>query len=310
MSKAGEIPYSWDQIEDQIRLAISAQASILETFGPECERTIVETYLGISEDQHSDKDVEDITDFDINRHHLYTHVKRAYTYAYQLEGAHEVCAYPELWHDTAGLLEGFPQTNANGEPSPLCERNDFPLRRMLGTFVARWGLYEEDQGLDVSIRELSLLSNMTVPAVRTSLSKEGFKLEKTTILRKDGHEETLHKLSVNDALVWLSRRRGFIQQLPKLGEDKAAVVAGILSSPDIDFLSALNRIFALSYKTNEELAQQHGLDHAWLQALRDGKAVEVNLDALRATAKALFAPEPDFVSLAVKHLLTQESQSN
>lgn len=49
MSKSGEIPYSWELIESQIREAILCQATLLSHFGPwiDNEDKVTRAYLGI-----------------------------------------------------------------------------------------------------------------------------------------------------------------------------------------------------------------------------------------------------------------------
>ena len=47
MNKAKNIPYSWAEIEDDIQMAIIAQADILGTYGPN-SLEVVDAYLGVS----------------------------------------------------------------------------------------------------------------------------------------------------------------------------------------------------------------------------------------------------------------------
>lgn len=79
---------------------------------------------------------------------------------------------------------------------------------MLETFFARWALHEE--GWDMTTRRLDLLSNTTGPAVRTSLSKEVYKLRKSQGSSRFRLEDASSRLSAGEVIVWLSRRRGYI----------------------------------------------------------------------------------------------------
>lgn len=63
------------------------------------------------------------------------------------------------------------------------------MPRILETSAARFTLFDNAPGFDdykPSIRALSLLANMTVPAVHTSLSKEGFRLDKEKVISRGG----------------------------------------------------------------------------------------------------------------------------
>ncbi|MCT2539973.1 hypothetical protein [Sedimentimonas flavescens] len=310
MSKAGEIPYTWEQIEMQIKEAISCQASILETFGPWCEGRLVADYLGLSEEQFRDAFVEDVTEFDIRRHQLYDIVRRAYDYAYQLDGARTDMA--SEWQDVDGLLQGFPQTDAAGQPSPFCTLNDFPLRRMLETFFARFGLFDSDRQelIDYrpTIRELALLANMTVPAVRTSLSKEGFKLDKVQASSRGNREEASFRLNTEDARLWLSRRRGFIPQSAGDGlEGRQPLIDQLLADRAVAFPDVLARILDLKTMDAQQVARENSIDEEWLSGLIAGEAVNLDLEALRQLARALDVSEAEFVSIGVRHLLRAQS---
>ncbi|PWE30280.1 hypothetical protein C4N9_06210 [Pararhodobacter marinus] len=309
MSKAGEIPYTWKQIEDQVREAILCQASILETFGPWQDQNLVADYLCLDRDSFRGRSVEDVRseELDISEHQMLILVKAAYNYAYQLDGASR--KIDSEWHDVGALMEGFPQTDANGEPSPFCMLNDFPLRRMLETFYARFALYDSDEfeyiEYQPSIRELSLLANMTVPAVRTSLSKEGFKLEKVQRISRGNQEEASFRLNTADARLWLSRRRGFIPQRSQdLVAQMAQIISMLLTDKSASFPELLSRLLDLRQIKSEDLASEADLDPAWLSDLTTGAEAAPDIEALRRLANALELPEPEFAAAAVSHLVS------
>ncbi|PRX27138.1 Helix-turn-helix domain-containing protein [Meinhardsimonia xiamenensis] len=309
MNRTREIPYSWDEIEEQIRDAIRCQASILEAFGPRDEGRTVRDYLGL--DGEGFVDVQELTSeeiaaIDITRHDIYYHARVAYDYAYQCRPQDRYTVL-STWHEVDGLLQGFPETDADAEPSPFCTLNDFPLRRMFETFFARFALFDKDRQWDVDIRQLSLLANMTVPAVRTSLSKEGFKLEKTQGHARSRLEGTGFKLANADARLWLSRRRGFIPQLDE-GEDDGSDLASAATLYDLylSFPEAVARIMELRGLDASAAAAQAGLDAGWLDELLHGRRAAPDIDALRALARTLRLPVPDFAAAGVKHLLALE----
>ncbi|PPB80355.1 hypothetical protein LV82_02230 [Albidovulum inexpectatum] len=309
MNKTGEIPYSWDVIEEQIRDAIFSQASILEAFGPRDDGRTVRAYLGLEGEGFvgvQDLTSEDLAAIDITRHELHYHARVAYDYAYQCRPQDRYTVL-STWHEVDGLLQGFPETDAEGEPSPFCTLNDFPLRRMLETFFARFALFDDDLRWDVSIRQLSLLANMTVPAVRTSLSKEGFKLEKSRGHERSRLDGTGFKLANADARLWLSRRRGFIPQLGEETEDNDRKVAQVLSDPDLTFPEALSRVLELRGLDVPTLAANAGADKEWLEGLKDGRRIAPRIDPLRSLARTLRVPEPDFAAAAIKYILAMEA---
>jgi hypothetical protein len=309
MSKAGEIPYTWQQIEDQIQKAILCQASILLAYGPYEDERIVRDFLGLSSSAKVDpKEMskDEIAAIDITRHTLHAHVRVAYDYAYQRVPIDRLTA-ETCWHEVVGILEGFPQTDAQGEPSPLCKLNDFPLRRVLETFIARFTLFDPEINLDMTIRQLAFLSNMTVPAVRTSLSKEGFKLEKTAQTSRSRLDDVSFKLAAEDSRTWLSRRRGFI---PQNSQDKAAedhqIIEQLLTDKAANFSGLLSRLFDLRQIPMEECIEI-GLDQVWVSKLLAGEDAGSDIDALRRLARALELPEPEFSAAAVLHLVRMAS---
>ncbi|TYO91474.1 helix-turn-helix domain-containing protein [Oceanicella actignis] len=310
MNKTGEIPYSWDQIEEQIRDAILCQASILAAFGPDDDGRTVRDYLGLDGDGFVDvQDLtrEEIAAIDITRHEIHYHARVAYDYAYQCR-PQDRSAVLSTWHEVDGLLQGFPETDADAQPSPFCTLNDFPLRRMLETFFARFALLDKDWQWDMDIRQLSLLANMTVPAVRTSLSKEGFKLQKRRGHARSRLEGTGFTLANADARLWLSRRRGFIPQLEEAAEDGPDLASvGMLHDPDLSFPEAVARIMELRGLDASAAVAKAGLDAGWLDDLLHGRRVAPDIDALRALARTLRLPEPDLAAAGVKHILALET---
>lgn len=316
MSKSGEVPYTWSEIEKQITDAILCQASVLEAFGPYLEGRLVADYLGIDHEVAAgvmveDMQPEDIRKIDFRRHQFYQFAKVAYDYAYQL-GEFDEDQAVEAWHAVDGLLQGFPQTDANGEPSPFCGLNDFPLRRMLETFFARFGLFGTfyDDDYNPSIRELSLLANMTIPAVRTSLSKEGFRLEKSPARTRSNQEDSGFRLNAADAKLWLSRRRGFIPQ--RTEPDDARTQHSILQALEdrnLPFPGTVRHVLDIRKSGIDAVVESSGIDRSWLCRLLDDEPPPIDVPALRALACALDVPEPDFVAAGVRYALLAEAKN-
>ena len=152
------------------------------------------------------------------------------------------------------------------------------------------------------------MANMTVPAVRTSLSKEGFKLEKSQVTTRANQEEAGFRLNASDARLWLSRRRGFIpQRIETDAERVQQTVDHILTDRDLAFPLALARIMELRDYDASRLALQAALDQGWLSALLSGQSVRPDLAGLRLIARILDVPEPDFVASGIRHTLAGET---
>lgn len=320
MSKSGEIPYSWELIESQIRDAILCQATLLSEFGPwiDNEDKVTQAYLGIEsgEVDYHDMSEAEIAAIDITRHSIYRMVRQAYIYAYQLEGAENMDASDATWwHDADALLQSWPQTDARGEPSPFDTLNDFPLRRLLETFFARWSL--EKEGLSVSVRELSLLANMTVPAVRTSLSKEGIKLERQQANDRRNAEEASFRLAPDEALAWLSRRRGFIPERQK-GSPEATALAdqearsAVLLDRSQPLPARLAALLAdIEDGRDDPSPAAAGMDGGplWVADILAGRSVTFDLAQIAALAAHLRVPVPDLAGEIARHLATPLEQA-
>lgn len=309
MSKTGEVPYTWEEMEAQIKDAIICQASILETYGPWTDGRLVSEFLGVPLEELEYKGAHEFTEIDLQRHSLYHQVRYAYLYAYQLDGWWD-CSV-EVWHEVSGMLQGYPQTDMHGELSPFSLLHDFPLRRMLETFFARYTLFGVDSiGGDMTIRELSLLSNMTVPAVRTSLSKEGFKLERVPTTQKDRPDDKAFRLNEADAREWLSRRRGFIPQRKWPEEENAQQkLADLLSDESVQFNTRIGLATKLLDLDISKFAERAGVDNGWLSTLIQGDMVQPDLSALRGMARTFGQPEPEFVASGIRYILSLETDT-
>jgi len=309
MNKANHVPHDWETIEGQVREAILCQLSILQTFGPNSPE-LARLYLGIDPDCLESLEVKTEEDYaavlasiPLDRHHLHYLARNAYTYAYQLEGWEQ--ASPENHYEARGAMAGFPQSDMHGNLSPLSSESDAPLRRVFDTFIARWQLYSDDYSVGLSVRELALLSNMTVPAVRTSLSKEGFKLDMTTSRREAGRRDDDKAATLNndDALIWLSRRRGFVPNRVARPQPSNAAIADFFEAADLSFDQALRKAMSALQMDTIAFADMISSSQEWVDKLASGGAADIDIPALRASARVLAVPEPEFVARAVHHLI-------
>jgi hypothetical protein len=153
---------------------------------------------------------------------------------------------------------------------------------------------------------------MTIPAVRTSLSKEGFKLDLAAAPGESGRREDDKgaRLSNADALLWLSRRRGFVPNRAKMDNSVDVVISEIFDSPDLSFDRALRKAMVASRKNADQLADRIGASSSWIESILSGRMAGVDVMALRNLANELKVPEPEFVAMAVRHLISIELAQN
>lgn len=310
MTNQNNAPFTWQEIESQVRTAVLRQLNSLIYFGPQGD-DVAHSFAGMDpnllDPSLSDDAVSNAaTKFPVERHGIHSIARKAYDYAYQTD--HWFLATSETYHLASALLDGaYAMADTDGELSPLAKLNDPPLRRMLETFAARWKLSNKKYHFGLTVRELALLSNMTVPAVRTSLSKEGFKLEANN--RADAAKDENGVLAEEDAIVWLSRRRGFVPTRTDApsGSSNATTASTITQWLDtLPFVAALDRIVAATQNDASSLAATLSLDLAWLDGLLEARPVALNVDGLRKLSRHLGAEEAAFVSKAVHHLISAE----
>lgn len=307
MTRTSNAPFTWKEIEDQVRTAIFCQFLSLHQYGPQ-DRALGDMFLGIDTDlldpdlhRGQEHHGEAERSVPLERHFIHTIARTAYLYAYQCDGWKT--ATDETYHTACSLLGGaYSFTDTEGEHSPLSPLNDPPLRRMLETFVARWKLSNEEYHGGLTVRELALLSNMTVPAVRTSLSKEGFKLEAT--FRANAGKDENGALAEGDAIIWLSRRRGFVPTREDDANSLDTPTASLsLWLETLPFNQALRMALKELGTKHTGLVADFGADAAWLEGLAEGRSVTVDVALLRKLAKHLGANEAAFTAKAVQYLI-------
>lgn len=294
-------PFTRDEIIREVRLAALGLASHIASFGPRHQALDVAAhYLGVELEgyDYEGDGHPNLEAIPIEAHFLCTVVMDAYDHAYQCGPIiNDNFSIDERMHEVAAILTGFPQTDFNGEPTPLDRLNPQRLRRVLDTFVARCML---DTGGNLTVTQLALLADMGEAAVRTSLSAAGIK----TVASREGKNQVLH----SDALSWLAGRRNFVPTSNQSGVDIAAseLMAGLFAAESLTFESALERAIALSGSNSDALADQTGLERDWLEQLLSPEVIiEVDIPALEMLSNALGAPSPVFVGRAVTALLSR-----
>jgi hypothetical protein len=212
-------------------------------------------------------------------------------------------------YEIMAILQGYPRADQNGDLSPFEPRLESPLRNMLETAYAR---YDLQQGNDLSIRQLALLSNMTIPAVRSSISKDGIKTESTLhskeALKNMPDEERLGRVSSENALLWLRGRRGFIPTIDPSGSARIELMWPAFLKPGADIKEGILKALKILQVSVSDLAQKAEVEDEWLEGLFGDGEVAADVNALKRVAHALRAPTPAFVGGMVQDILTRETQ--
>lgn len=302
----GRAPFSRQEIIDEVKKAAVAFASHLSAFGPGNALELAAAYLGCELERYDLDGLteEELRSIPIERHFLHRVAMDAYDYAYQVgaKGLDYQAQIDERLHEVAALLSGFPQTDFNGEPSPLNGSNPQKLREVFETFVAR---YKLDQESDLTITELALLASMGEAAVRTSLSKEGI----TTISRQKGHPGVVPH---EQAVKWLMGRRGFVPSAKfseeHEGQYKRELLASLLDKPEMSLPEFLQTAMKLRKATIHQISEQARVPEPWLEGVLSGNtSPSIDIAALKRLAEALDVPTVPFPSKAVEYLLTRQS---
>lgn len=313
MNKPKNAPFSWQEIENDVRESIAALASIVEIAGP--GHISNNAFLGVDEMILDDDNfvVDPYHLFSLEGHALHRLALRAYDYAYQLgEIDHAENSEQTFYTDSFDilmLLQGFPRSDRNGDLSPFDPRENSPLRTMFETAYARYDLQE---GNEITIKQLALLSNMTVPAVRSSISKDGIKTEPSIhskeTLKNMPEDERLGRVSSENALLWLRGRRGFIPTIDPSGSTRIELMWPVLLKPGADIKEGILKALKILQVSVSDLAQKAEVEDEWLEGLFGDGEVAADVSALKRVAHALRAPTPAFVGGMVQDILTRETQ--
>ena len=226
-------------------------------------------------------DPHDLQRLDLSRFSATHYVDRAYDYGFQVGRYWDFGA--DMAQNAIEFLEGATPCDENGQPSPLM--NDKSLCRIaIETAFSRWSL---ENGFSISIRGLALLSGMTEPAVRNSLSKD-------RIAITDG------QIRDEAALAWLKQRRGFI---PTRTSEEAnrefrnAWARGLLDREGP--AKALAEILKDQDVSPQALAERAQVPEGVVTALLDNRPV-LDVGALRRIGTALDLDTPHFVGVAIE----------
>lgn len=255
---------------------------------------LAEKYIGISLDEFSLGSMPgswktDVEAIDLERFHLTGQITSAYDFAFQTGDATARTTFNEDdWNDLAIFVAGAARCSFGGEPTPLEDENS-NLRRALDMALARMNLRH---GASLTIRQLALLADIGETAVRTSLSADG--------IRTEGKPA---QLSAEVAGGWLNKRRGFVPTLDSENVEETMVQTTSVMLQNLPFANALTEIIEQRQIDKASVAEDTGLEVAWLGSLMTGNTENCDLEALQRLAVYLDTDVPLFVSRAVEAIL-------
>lgn len=214
MEKLAYHQWPWEEVVSDIKTTILGLASLINVFKP-----------GIAGDLFNLPNIEDRTDLmynydgvdvdDIETYEIYHKAKEAYDFAYQKRYFSEEDDDEErdYFYGKMGIFleicRALPNYDPEASSTPICRKHT-PLNVLYRTLGARIKLHS---GEDLDIEGLSVLAGMNPMSVRSSISRDGYKLKPLSLepLSLEPREnKSLYVLSNEDALNWLSRRRLFI----------------------------------------------------------------------------------------------------
>lgn len=200
--------WPWEEVVSDIKMTILGLASLINVFKP-----------GIAGDLFNLPNIEDKTNLmynydgdvdDIETYEIYHKAKEAYDFAYQKRYFSEEDDDEErdyFYFEMGIFLEicdALPKYDPEANSTPICRKHT-PLNVLYRTLEARIKLHS---GEDLGIEGLSVLAGMNPMSVRSSISRDGYKLKPLSLESREN--KSLYVLSNEDALNWLSRRRRFI----------------------------------------------------------------------------------------------------
>ena len=246
-------------------------------------------------------DQSDLSQINANGFDAFRVFDMAYDYAFQTGNwmLVEACTVDVI----RSLSYGFPQRDVAGNLSPYYDERS-RCRHILEMALARARVeYQDEYDGDIgsTIRELSLLANMSEAAVRNSLSAEGIKTEGKPA-----------RVDSQTALVWLAARRGYIpgrhhretsetteQRTDRMFNGVAlgnafahALIEANFAELDLD---TSRGFYDPDGSVPEDIANASGVEIGFVQGLIDGKP-ELDIAKLCRLAKVLKLDAPKFAA--------------
>lgn len=281
-------PFTKDEMLEELRRIARVMANHLAVYGSlEAARLLTGFETGNEVYPYAE---DDLSRFDLSRFRITDSMSMAYDHAFQV-GA------PYRFDDSAAqdldeFRRGASMRSTDGATSPM-SNPDSVCRIVVDAALARWQL---EQGNDITIRELALLSDMKEAAVRNSLSAEGIKV----VVRRQGEPGTV---AGDVAYGWLRKRRGFIDSLdPAMKvENRRAGIRALFQ--ERDFAEAFREILRESGISPADLAARADVKVSFVSSLAEGKP-PIDVEAARRVAATLALDVPIFVGATVEAALS------
>lgn len=286
------IPFTKAEMMEELKEILFIQASQIAVVldSPDADR-----FLGVEIESWNDRLHDDDREkIDLKRFNIHRVLDRAYDYAFQTG------AYWQYDSDDDYELDAFNRgvtpSSFEGTRSPYHIEGS-RVRHVGEMAVARQELAKE---WDISIRGLSLLADMTEPAVRNSLSKEGIQTQGKPA-----------KVDAETALKWLQDRRGFMPTQTKEAEAKSR-------EQHIDFLlgyyefpEALEQIVNSTEGFDiQQAATALKTPAEDLQKIISGDKFNLELFFMASLGQHLNVPDvPKFVGKAIEHALRRKHEN-
>lgn len=285
-------PFKREEVMSDLQHALKATANHIAVAG--ADGNVAALFLGFSIKDDASFGAEEIDEKTIRleRFAITKIIDNAYDFAFQVGPRPKQHTMDEA--DYLRMLtfrRGSPRFVWGGVDTPMSD-DDAPISRTIDTADARMRIHWK---FGLTVRQLALLANMSEPAVRTSLSKEGIK---TAGGRND---RGLAEIPIEEAQPWLEGRRGFVATLEPEPTDPfyADDVVRLFKANGFDAgLSNVSAGASLSKCANEAR-----VDPNWLLELASGRPAKLDMEALDRVAQQICADAPAFIGNAVAAVL-------
>ena len=281
-------PFTKEEMREELRRIVRVMANHLAVYGSLEAAKLLTGF-------ETDKDVypyaeDDPSRFDLSRFAITESVSIGYDHAFQVGTSYRFD--DSTAQDLHEFRHGANMRSTDGMSSPMSEPDSI-CRIVIDTALARWQL---EQGSELTIRELALLSDMKEAAVRNSLSAEGIKVE----ARRQGESGAVDG---GVAYGWLRKRRGFIDSLdPAMKvEIRRAGIRALFQ--ERGFAEAFQEILREAEISPADLAAKADVKVSFVSSLAKGKP-PIDVESARRVAATLALDVPIFVGAAVEAALS------
>ena len=280
-------PFNKDAMMAELRRAMLVQANQIAHAG---SRTFAEAFIGFETINPIYPYCEDDpAKVDLERFAATGYLDVSYDYAFQVGRYWDFG--DEAGQNVNEFIAGANGQASNGDRSPLADPDSL-CRCAADAAIGRWKL---DNGHNLTVRELALLSQMKEAAVRNSLSKDRIAVEKGEI-------------SDANAVAWLEQRRDFIATRTAEAQQTRWMMTSRWKLDCSDFGKLFGDLLHGYPIAADELARKANVSPGFVKMLLAGRP-ERDLDALLRVGAALDLDAPQFAGAAVQATLRAGQES-